>query len=57
MSEEERFDVVVAGAGLVGLALATALARANLSVALVDRAPVVIAEDDPGDATTCGSMR
>jgi ubiquinone biosynthesis UbiH/UbiF/VisC/COQ6 family hydroxylase len=32
------YDVLIAGAGLVGLALATALARAGLSVALADRA-------------------
>jgi 2-octaprenylphenol hydroxylase len=43
----ERFDVVIAGAGLVGLALAPALARAGLSVALVDRAPIAAAEHDP----------
>jgi ubiquinone biosynthesis UbiH/UbiF/VisC/COQ6 family hydroxylase len=35
-----RFDVVVAGAGLPGLALASALARAGMRVALADRAPV-----------------
>jgi len=34
------YDVLVAGAGLVGLALAPALAAAGRSVALVDRAPV-----------------
>ena len=43
----ERFDVVIAGAGLVGLALAPALARAGLSVALVDRAPIAASEYDP----------
>lgn len=43
----ERFDVVIAGAGLVGLALAPALARAGLSVALVDRAPIAAPEYDP----------
>jgi len=43
----ERFDVVIAGAGLVGLALAPALARAGLSVALVDRAPITPPEFDP----------
>ncbi len=40
-------DVVVAGAGLVGLALAAALARAGLAVTLVDRGPVAAA--DTGD--------
>jgi len=36
------YDVVIAGAGLVGLALAAALARAGLTVALADRAPIAI---------------
>jgi 2-octaprenyl-6-methoxyphenol hydroxylase len=34
-----RHDVAIAGAGFVGLALAAALARAGLSVALIDPAP------------------
>lgn len=34
-------DVVIVGAGLVGLALAAALARAGLSTAIVERHPVV----------------
>ncbi len=41
------FDVVVAGAGLVGLSLAPALARSGLSVALVDRAAIAAPESDP----------
>src|SRR5512137_1237826 len=41
------FDVAIAGAGLVGLALAPALARSGLSVALVDAAPVVVADTPP----------
>lgn len=41
------FDVLVAGAGLVGLALAAALAADGLSVALADRAPVAAPEPDP----------
>ena len=45
--DPERFDVVIAGAGLVGLALAPALARTGLSVALVDRAPIVAPDPDP----------
>lgn len=45
MSRED-FDVMVAGAGLVGLALAPALARSGLKVALVDRAPVAAPEFD-----------
>jgi 2-polyprenylphenol 6-hydroxylase len=43
-----RFDVVVAGAGLVGLSLAPALARSGLSVALVDQAAVAAPEASPG---------
>ncbi len=43
----ERHDVVIAGAGLVGLALAPALARTGLSVALVDRAPIALPDDPP----------
>ena len=39
-TDSRRFDVVIAGAGLPGLALATALARAGLRVALVDGAPI-----------------
>src|SRR5574340_322544 len=34
-----RFDVVIAGAGLVGLATGVALAQAGLAVAIADRAP------------------
>jgi 2-octaprenylphenol hydroxylase len=37
-------DVLIAGAGLVGLALAPALSACGLSVALVDRAPIVARE-------------
>jgi len=42
-------DVVIIGAGLVGLALAVALARGGLSVAIVDRG-CVAAADSPHDA-------
>ncbi|HSV17407.1 MAG TPA: FAD-dependent monooxygenase [Casimicrobiaceae bacterium] len=47
-------DVVVAGAGLAGLALAPALARTGLRVALVDRAPVAapVPPDDGFDLRT-----
>ena len=41
------YDVVIAGAGLVGLALAPMLARAGLTVALVDRNPIAAAAPDP----------
>ena len=36
----DAVDVVIAGAGLAGLALAPALARTGLSVTLVDRGPI-----------------
>jgi 2-polyprenyl-6-methoxyphenol hydroxylase-like FAD-dependent oxidoreductase len=42
-------DVLIAGAGLVGLALAPALAATGLSVALVDRAPVAAPETPATD--------
>ena len=37
-----EFDVAIAGAGLVGLSLAVALAGAGLSVALIDRSPLQV---------------
>ena len=40
MGSVESYDVLVAGAGLVGLSLASSLARAGRSVALVDRTVV-----------------
>lgn len=49
MTEAAAFDVVVAGAGLPGLALATAAARAGLSVAIADAAPIA-AGTAPSDA-------
>ncbi|MGA8033333.1 MAG: UbiH/UbiF family hydroxylase [Casimicrobiaceae bacterium] len=42
-------DVVIAGAGLVGLALGAALARSGLGVTLVDRGPLAAAETDGWD--------
>jgi ubiquinone biosynthesis UbiH/UbiF/VisC/COQ6 family hydroxylase len=39
MTTTAHYDVIVAGAGLVGLSLAPMLARTGLAVALVDRAP------------------
>jgi len=41
-----RYDVVIAGAGLPGLALARALAQAHVRVAIVDRAPVEVPDVD-----------
>jgi ubiquinone biosynthesis UbiH/UbiF/VisC/COQ6 family hydroxylase len=41
------YDVVIAGAGLVGLALAPVLANAGLSVALADRTGVTMPEPPP----------
>jgi 2-polyprenylphenol 6-hydroxylase len=47
----ERRDVLIAGAGLVGLALAAALARSGVTVALLDRAqPVTPADPETWDA-------
>jgi len=42
-------DVLIAGAGLVGLALAPALATAGLGVALCDRSSVVVPPEPAGD--------
>jgi len=42
------YDVIIAGAGLVGLSLAPALAACRLSVALVDRAGVRLPSSPPG---------
>lgn len=42
-AEVDVHDVVIVGAGLVGLALATALARAGLRVAITDRGSVAAA--------------
>jgi 2-octaprenylphenol hydroxylase len=42
-------DVLIAGAGLVGQALAPALAAAGLTVALADRAPMTVPEPPAGD--------
>jgi ubiquinone biosynthesis UbiH/UbiF/VisC/COQ6 family hydroxylase len=44
---EVEFDVAIAGAGLVGLSLAVALAETGLAVALVDRAPLEVANAPP----------
>jgi 2-octaprenyl-6-methoxyphenol hydroxylase len=45
-----EYDVLIAGAGLVGLALAPALAQLGLRVALADRAPVAMPAGPAGDA-------
>ena len=47
MTTAERRDVLIAGAGLVGLSLAAALARTGLSVVLLDRAAAVTSPSDP----------
>jgi len=44
------YDVLIAGAGLVGLALAPALAELGLRVALADRMPVAMPALPEGDA-------
>ena len=43
-------DVLIAGAGLVGQALAPALAAAGLTVVLADRAPMTLPEAPAGDS-------
>jgi 2-octaprenyl-6-methoxyphenol hydroxylase len=45
-----EYDVLIAGAGLVGLALAPALAELGLRVALADRMPVTMPAVPDGDA-------
>ena len=40
----DEYDVTIIGAGLVGLALALALARAGLAVSIVDRNGIVAGE-------------
>lgn len=47
---ETDCDVLIVGAGLVGLALAPALAELGLAVALADRAPVRMPADPAGGA-------
>jgi ubiquinone biosynthesis UbiH/UbiF/VisC/COQ6 family hydroxylase len=42
-------DVLIAGAGLTGLAVARALVKAGLSVALADRANTAVPDAPPGD--------
>jgi 2-polyprenylphenol 6-hydroxylase len=51
VSAIERRDVVIAGAGLVGLSLAAALARSGITVALLDRqSPQPASDPDTWDA-------
>ncbi len=47
LSSARRFDVVIAGAGLPGLALATALGQCGWAVALADRLAVAAPPFDP----------
>jgi 2-polyprenyl-6-methoxyphenol hydroxylase-like FAD-dependent oxidoreductase len=54
MSQPDH-DVVIVGAGLVGLALAAALARSDLSVAIVDRNTIASAPVDAAYADTWDS--
>lgn len=47
MSPMQACDVLIAGAGLPGLALAAALARQGTNVVLADRSPVDVQDVDP----------
>jgi 2-octaprenylphenol hydroxylase len=53
-ARDVEYEAIIVGAGLVGLALAVALARAGLRVALVDRGQIAVAPlssaDDDWDA-------
>jgi len=50
MTAPDKRDVLIAGAGLVGLALAAALARDGLTVVLLDRGQPVVSDADTWDA-------
>jgi len=50
MTAADKRDVLIAGAGLVGLALAAALARDGLTVVLLDRGQPVVSDADTWDA-------
>lgn len=52
-----EFDVIIVGAGTVGLTTALACAETGLSVALLDRAPVRVGEDGRAFALAASSMR
>ena len=51
------FDIVIVGGGLAGLALAAALRRSSLSVALVEGAVPVFPAKGPGDFSTTWDSR
>ncbi len=61
MSEPTRFDVAIAGGGMVGMTLAVALADAGFAVAVVDALPVeartAAAYDGRSSAIAAGSKR
>ncbi len=61
MSEPTRFDVAIAGGGMVGMTLAAALADAGFAVAVVDALPVETraagAYDGRSSAIAAGSKR
>jgi len=50
MTAADKRDVLIAGAGLVGLALAAALARDGMTVVLLDRGQPVVSDADTWDA-------
>ncbi|MCS6761299.1 MAG: FAD-dependent monooxygenase [Candidatus Devosia symbiotica] len=59
MQDQNRFDVVIVGAGPVGLTLALALTRSarGIVVALVDRRPLSVPRDNRASAIAAGVRR
>ena len=59
MQEQQRFDVIIVGGGPVGLTLALALTRAarGIRIALVDRRPLTVPQDNRASAIAAGVRR
>lgn len=49
---ESRFDIIIAGAGMVGVTLALGLARRGLAIAVIDREPLSTRLDPTFDGRT-----
>ncbi len=47
-AQTKEFDIVIAGAGMVGASLACLLANSSLRIALLDRNPLMIENSSPG---------